>query len=82
MGFHELLNEGNLVKPKYDFYDFYLNGKYLGYYNVERVLEKFYWKIKKKWSYLSIFEYISYFQMKINMKSIIKNIGKILKIFQ
>jgi len=33
--FHELLGDGGLVKLKYDFYDFYLNGQFLGYYNVE-----------------------------------------------
>tara|TARA_B100000780_G_scaffold277499_1_gene248337 strand:+ start:678 stop:3326 length:2649 start_codon:yes stop_codon:yes gene_type:complete len=33
--FHELLGDGGLVKLKYDFYDFYLNGKFLGFYNVE-----------------------------------------------
>ena len=33
--FHELLGEGNLIKINYDFYDFYLNGEYQGYYNLE-----------------------------------------------
>ncbi len=33
--FHELLGEGNLVKINYDFYDFYLNGEYQGFYNLE-----------------------------------------------
>ena len=33
--FHEILKKGNLVKIRYDFYDFYLNGEYLGYYNLE-----------------------------------------------
>ena len=38
--FHELLAEGNLIKVKYDFYDFYLNGKNLGYYSVEESFGK------------------------------------------
>ncbi len=38
--FHELLAEGNLIKAKYDFYDFYLNGKNLGYYSVEESFGK------------------------------------------
>ncbi len=38
--FHELLGEENLVKPKYDFYDFYLNGKYAGYYSLEESFGK------------------------------------------
>ena len=33
--FHELLGEGDLVKIKYDFYKFYLNGEYKGYYVLE-----------------------------------------------
>ena len=33
--FHELLGEGYLIKINYDFYDFYLNGEYQGYYNLE-----------------------------------------------
>ena len=38
--FHELLGSGGLVKPKYDFYNFYLNGKYLGYYSLEESFGK------------------------------------------
>lgn len=38
--FHELLGYGGLVKIKYDFYNFYLNGKYLGYYSLEESFGK------------------------------------------
>ena len=38
--YHELLGLGGLVKIKYDFYDFYLNGKYLGYYSLEESFGK------------------------------------------
>ena len=33
--FHELLGEGGLAKIKYDFYKFYLNGDFKGYYVLE-----------------------------------------------
>lgn len=61
--FHELLGEGNLVKPKYDFYDFYLNGKYLGYYNIEESFGKVLLERNKRRNgpIFSIFEYLSYF---------------------
>ena len=38
--FHELLGEGGLVKLNYDFYNFYLNGNFLGYYNLEESFGK------------------------------------------
>ena len=38
--FHELLGQGGLVKVKYDFYNFHLNGKYLGYYSLEESFGK------------------------------------------
>jgi len=38
--FHELLGLGGLAKIKYNFYDFYLNGKYLGYYSLEESFGK------------------------------------------
>ena len=38
--FHELLGEGGLVKLNYDFYNFYLNGNFLGYYSIEESFGK------------------------------------------
>ena len=38
--FHELLAEGGLIKIKYDFFDFYINGKYQGFYAFEESFGK------------------------------------------
>lgn len=38
--FHELLGEGGLIKIKYDFFDFYINGKYKGFYAFEESFGK------------------------------------------
>ena len=40
--FHELMSEGDLIKLKYDFLYFNLNGENMGLYVFEEVLEKNY----------------------------------------
>ena len=59
--FHELLGLGGLVKVKYDFYDFYLNGKNLGYYSLEESFGKVMLERNKRRNgpIFSTFEYVS-----------------------
>ena len=64
--FHELLGLGGLVKVKYDFYDFYLNGKYLGYYSLEESFGKVMLERNKRRNgpIFSTFEYVNEFSDK------------------
>ena len=61
--FHELLGVGGLVKVKYDFYDFYLNGQYLGYYSLEESFGKVMLERNKRRNgpIFSAFEYLNNF---------------------
>ena len=66
--FHEMLGEGGLVKLKYDFYDFYLNGKFLGYYNLEESFGKVLLERNKRRNgpIFSIFESLEKFNLDIS----------------
>ena len=66
--FHEMLGEGGLVKLKYDFYDFYLNGKFLGYYNLEESFGKVLLERNKRRNgpIFSLFENLEKFNLTIS----------------